>query len=107
MNRQQQIEHFTLAAHRVLLKRIRADPSLLTEALTVIQRWRDVAGCPSHSDVYWNEWEQLLQQGPEDVEAAVCVDTDHAAVLRSTSPLGRFLEASERASLLLESRLAA
>jgi hypothetical protein len=104
MNHQAQINAFTLAAHRLALTRIQDQPALLNEALNVIQRWRQQAGGPSHCDTYWNEWERLLMQGQNAVEQAVCSDTDHAATLRSVSPLGRFIEPAERYQLLRQIR---
>lgn len=107
MNAQDRINAFTLAAHRVAVDRLRAHPARVAEALHVLERWRVQAGGPSHSDRYWDEWEQLLRLGVEAVEQAVCIDTDHAATLRSVSPLGRFLAAEERFRLLRDVRQAA
>jgi len=107
MNAQERINAFTLAAHRLAVARLVQDPSLAAQAIEVLQRWRQQAGGPSHCDPYWDEWEQLLRQGPAAVEAAVCTDTSHAATLRSVSPLGRFLQPAERFRMLREAREAA
>lgn len=107
MNAQDRINAFTLAAHRLAVTRLQQDPALIAQALAVLQRWRQQAGGPMHCDPYWDEWERLLQQGAAAVERAACVDTDHAATLRSVSPLGRFLQPAERFRLLREAREAA
>jgi len=107
MNAQDRINRFTLAAHRLAVERLHRDPALTAQAIAVLQRWRQQAGGPSHCDRYWNEWEQLLQQGPAAVETAVCASTAHAATLRSVSPLGRFLLPAERFRMLREAREAA
>jgi len=104
MNEQARINTFSLAAHRVAIARLRDEPELLAEALGVVQRWRDQASTPAHCDLYWSEWDALLRQGVAAVEQAVCVEGDHAATLRSVSPLGRFVSAAQRHRLLRQVR---
>ena len=104
MNRQDQINVFSLAAHRVAVARLREQPERVQEALGVLQRWREQAGGPSHSDAYWDEWDRLLRKGVDSVERAVCLSTDRAATLRSVSPLGRFITVPERNELLRQTR---
>ena len=103
MNEQDRINAFTLAAHRVALARLRAQPTLVPEAIGVLKRWREQAGGTSHCD----PWESLLREGADAIERAVCAPTDRAATLRSVSPLGRFLTAAERYRLLKQVREAA
>ena len=107
MNRQHQINAFTLAAHRMLIARLREQPVLAEEAWDVLNRWRRQAGAGQHVEPYWNEWERLLRAGVSELQRAVCVDTDDAATLRSVSPLGRFMSAAERRGLLRQTRGAA
>jgi hypothetical protein len=107
MDRQARINVFSLAAHRLAVSRLREQPARLDEALGVLRRWRQQAGGPSHCDPYWNEWERLLQAGPDAVEQAVCTASDHAATLLSVSPLGRFISVAERSGLLRQAREAA
>lgn len=102
MDRQQRLHLFSLTAHRLAVERLREQPARLNEALGVLQRWRALAGGPSHCDRYWDEWDALLHAGADAVEAAVCTQDDHAAALRSTSPLGRFISVAERNRLLRE-----
>ena len=104
MNRQDQINVFSLAAHRLAVERLREQPARVREALGVLQRWREQAGGPSHSDAYWDEWDRLLREGVDSVEQAVCLSTDRAATLRSVSPLGRFITVPERNELLRQTR---
>jgi hypothetical protein len=54
--------------------------------------------------VYWNEWQALLSGDIERLEQAVCADDEHAAVLRSVSPMSTLITQSERALLLREAR---
>ena len=107
MDRQEQIHTFSLAAHRVAIERLRERPERLAEALDVIRRRREQAGGPAHCDPYWEEWQRLLNEGVDAVERVACAPTDHAATLRSVSPLGRFISLSERNRLLRQAREAA
>jgi hypothetical protein len=100
------IDKFSLAAHRLAIRRLRERPQRLTEALGVLARWREVAGGPSHSDRYWNEWERVLREGIPAVERLALDPSSHGQTLRSVSPLGRFLTAQERLALLREARQA-
>ena len=102
MDRQQRLHLFSLAAHRLTVQRLRQQPTRLGEAMEVLERWRALAGGLSNCDRYWDEWDTLLHAGADAVEAAVCIQGDHAASLRSTSPLGRFISVAERNRLLRE-----
>jgi hypothetical protein len=104
MDRHAQIDVFSLAAHRLVVQRLREQPDRLTEALAVLARWREVAGGPSHSDRYWDEWDRALRQGIDAVERTALDPSSRGATMRSVSPLGRFISASERSALLREAR---
>lgn len=104
MDRQQQIEAFSLAAHRLAVVRIRARPAAATEAITTLLRWREQSVAPAHCEPYWQEWERLLRGNVDALELAICANDDHATVLRSVSPLGRLLNRDERNRLLREAR---
>lgn len=107
MDPHRRIELFSLHAHTLAVQRLRERPSRIGEAIEVLQRWRAQANGPTHCDPYWNEWETLLRAGIDAVECAVTAQTDHAAVLRSVSPLGRFITTQERQALLRQARDAA
>jgi hypothetical protein len=99
-----QIDEFSLAAHRLAIRRLRERPERLAEALEVLARWRKVAGGTSHSDRYWNEWEHVLREGIPAVERLALDPSSHGQTLRSVSPLGRFLTVQERLALLRKAR---
>jgi hypothetical protein len=107
MERQAQINVFSLAAHRLAVTRLREQPDRVSEALEVLKRWRELVDGPTHCSPYWDEWVSLLAQGVDAVELAVCDASDHADVLRSVSPLGRFITAAERQQLLSDARQSA
>lgn len=106
MDRHAQIDVFSLAAHRLAVDRLREHPEKLKEALGVLTRWRLIAGGPSHSDAYWNEWERALRDGVDAVARLSLDLSSHGQTLRSVSPLGRFITAQERSTLLRQARQA-
>ena len=105
MNRQQQIEHFLLAAHRVAVARLRAEPGKAEEVRHQLSRWRREAGL-TRSKACLDEWEALLGSELDQLEQVVCGADEHAAVLRSVSPMSILLTQKERAELLRASRTA-
>jgi hypothetical protein len=104
MPTQRQIEQFTLAFHQRAIARLRDRPERVQDAIAVLDRWESIAS--ESGRTYRNEWRQLLQRGVSAVESAVCVDTEHAATLRSTSPLGFLLDQDERLRLRREAMAA-
>jgi hypothetical protein len=98
MPSQQDIDRFTLAFHRRAVARLRKDKGLLEKARATLGRWRAQRGTTA-SDPYFEQWRKLLDEGPDAIELQVCADSDSAAALRSVSPLGFVLSATERAAL--------
>jgi hypothetical protein len=105
MNRQAQIEAFLYEAHRLAIGKLRAEPQRIEEVRAVLRRWRQQRGHTA-SDPYFAEWEVLLNQPIDKLEQSVCASTDHAAALRSTSPIAPLLTAQERQALLRSSHQA-
>ena len=105
MNRQRQIEKFLLAAHRLALQRLRAQPACIEPVRAQLARWRVQSG-PAASDAYWDEWQRLLAADIEEIERVVCADDEHGAVLRSVSPMSSLITQLERLQLLREARAA-
>ncbi len=105
MNRQQQIDKFLLAAHRLALSRLRAEPARIEPVRAQLARWRVQSGS-TRSDAYWDEWQVLLSADLEEIERVVCADDQLGAVLRSVSPMSTLITQSERAVLLREARAA-
>ncbi|HWH82725.1 MAG TPA: hypothetical protein VNU71_10870 [Burkholderiaceae bacterium] len=105
MNRQQQIDQFLLAAHRLALARLRADPARIEPVRAQLMRWRQQSG-PTRSDPYWEEWKSLLLGDVADLERVVCADDDRGALLRSVSPMSTLVTQAERMALLRAARSA-
>jgi hypothetical protein len=100
---QARIERFSLAAHRLVMKKLHEDPQRVGVLQATITRWRAQRGL-THSEPYMQEWERLLELPLDEFERLICADTDHATVLRSVSPFGSLLTQEERDRLLLEVR---
>lgn len=106
MNRQQQIDAFLLAAHRLAVDRLRAEPHRLDQVRATLARWRQQSPA-SRSEPYWDRWQELLDQ--HDIrllEQTVCAETDQGAALRNVSPIGSLIDPQERAALLRTARAA-
>ena len=95
MPTQRQIERFTLEFHQIAVSRLRAQPEQLATAVDVLNRW-EAQGASVFGQAYRDVWRCLLGGGVEEIENAVCVDTDKAATIRSMSPLGFLLSDAER-----------
>lgn len=91
----QQIERFTLAFHKLAIKRLRDDPALIRQAVAVLDRWES-NGVSAEGQCYRDTWRKLLDGDIDRLEQLICISTDEAATLRSGSPLGFLLDAPER-----------
>ena len=103
MNRQLQLDHFSLALHRRAIDALRADPTLNARVRQTLTRWRSQAG-ETRSDALWSEWEQLLSDEPDALARAALSETDHGQLMQSVSPLGVLVTQRERTALLSQSR---
>ena len=99
---QQQIHAFAQAIHRVALQRLTDKPALSVRAVQTLARWQTQRG-PSACDPCLYEWQDLLNGDLRVLKTRVCADGDHAAPLRSASPLGFVLSPAERHALRIQS----
>lgn len=93
----------TLDAHKLVVTKLRSDPEKLKVLQDTLQRWRRQSG-PGRTDPYFDEWDRLLAKGVDAVEAATCHDDEHAAVLRSVSPIVSLVTEVERNEMLARCR---
>jgi len=103
MNRQQQLDQFSLALHRKAIAALRREPALRQRALDTLGRWRARAGA-TRSDPLWVEWEHLLGQQLPVLETAVLAESEHGTLMRSVSPLGGLVDQHERGFMLRQAR---
>jgi hypothetical protein len=105
MPSQQDIERFTLAFHREAVARLHAHDELREQALRVIDRW-EAGGMSASSRSYRDEWRSLLRGSVAQLERVICSESEHAATLRSMSPLGFLLTPEERLRIRREAMAA-
>ncbi|MGJ7496892.1 hypothetical protein ACSFA8_17665 [Variovorax sp. RT4R15] len=103
MNRQQQLDQFSLALHRSAIAMLRREPGMRARPLDTLHRWQRQAGA-TRSDALWGEWEQLLGGDFALLEQAALAESDHGQLLRSVSPLGSLVDQHERMALLRHAR---
>lgn len=103
MNRQQQLDQFSLALHRKAIAALHREPALRQRALDTLGRWRARAGT-TRSDSLWSEWAHLLELSLPALEAAVLAESEHGTLMRSVSPLGGLVDQHERGALLRRAR---
>ncbi|MGJ7615080.1 MULTISPECIES: hypothetical protein [unclassified Variovorax] len=103
MNRQQQLDQFSLALHRRALDALRHEPGLRDHARKTLARWRQQSGT-TRSDALWDEWALLLADEFVVLENAALGESEHGQLMRSVSPLGGLVSQSERMTLLKQAR---
>lgn len=83
----------SLELHRIVARRLLADPSVLDHALANIARWRKTTG------VSLDEWESIIAKGPRPVLRVLLGKTQEAARLRSSTPFTGIISPEERAAV--------
>jgi len=99
----QEIDQRSLALHRLVADKIRADTGLMGEAEAVLRRWYQLAS--PRTFAYLDDWHRLLQSGVEPCLAVATEDSERAAALRQASPLACLLSNQERFAFLKDWRL--
>ncbi len=92
-------EQRSIALHRAVAERLRADPSLLDRARDRVSRWRADGSVHLH---YVDEWEEVLSRPFDDVLAFIVEDSERARELRQVSPFAGVLAPRERWRILRE-----
>ena len=89
----------SLALHRAVAEKIRHDPALFEKARKTLARFRTifVPGQP-----YLAEWESLFDQGMEAALSMAVEESEHAAIMRKSSPFAGILSVSERQAIFDE-----
>lgn len=91
----------SLALHRLVAERMRADPALFEAGRRRLQRWK--VGVSENSLRYLTEWEALAEVGLDAVTQVLLEDSERAFDLRKCSPFGfEALTEEERRQFLKE-----
>ncbi len=81
----------SIALHRAIAERLKADPALIDIARQNIRRWRLTADAP-----YLDEWESILERTPAEVIDFICSESGRATRLRQSTPFAGILPNRER-----------
>ena len=83
----------SIALHRAVAEKLRANPALLDIAHDNLDRWSRTGG---HSQPYWDEWRRILGLPLEELLALLVEDSERMAALRQTAPFAGVLDPRER-----------
>lgn len=98
MQTHQEVDRRSLALHRLVADKIRNDPELFDHAGQTVARWKTIVSV--NTQPYIAQWELLIQSGMETCLAAAVEDSEHATLLRKSSPFAGLLTNQERFSFL-------
>jgi len=87
------IDRRSLALHKAIAAKLRAEPQLLEIARDNLNRWSATGGA---SQPYWDAWRELLQLPLEDLLALIQEDSPRMTELRQSNPFAGILEPKER-----------
>jgi hypothetical protein len=90
------LDERSLALHRLVAKKLLADPALLDKARENICRWQQSHGSLSLALV---EWVQILAGTPDQVSRFLIERTERATRLRQSSPFTGILTETERLAI--------
>lgn len=94
MRTHQKIDERSLSIHQLIAARIREDPALFDEARVILARWREIVS--ANAQLCLEEWESLMNQGIDACLTTATEDSEHATILRQSSPLACVLPNQER-----------
>jgi hypothetical protein len=87
------IDARSLAMHRAIAGKLRADPSLLAIAHENLDRWSKERG---RSQPYWDAWREILKCPLEEILAIMVEDSEKMTAMRQASPFAGVLSPQER-----------
>lgn len=87
------LDERSLALHRLIARKVLADPSLLDRARETLRRWQGMEGSPQLALV---EWEGILNGSPDHITRFLTDRSEQATRLRQSSPFCGILLESER-----------
>lgn len=94
------IDERSLAFDRLIIEKLRANPSLIEKARANISRWLQTAGARSRPDLL--EWQSLLDGPMPELLATLASSDEREARLRQSSPFCGILTRAERLAIIRE-----
>jgi len=89
----QRIDQRSLALHRAIADKLRADPSLLAVAHDNLDRWSKERG---RSQPYWDAWREILKRPLEEVLRLMVEESERMTAMRQANPFAGILTPRER-----------
>jgi hypothetical protein len=90
------IDERSLAMHRLIARKVLADPGLLDIARANLRRWQQMDGSPM---LALAEWEQILSGSADQVARFLADPSERATRLRQSSPFCGILTDAERRAI--------
>jgi hypothetical protein len=90
------LDERSLAMHRLIAAKVRANPALLDRARENVHRWQADEGSPKLALV---EWEQILSGSVNQVAEFLAERSERATRLRQSSPFAGILTEAERRAI--------
>lgn len=87
------LDERSLALHRLIARKLAADPDLLDKARDNLRRWQESSDSPS---LAFAEWAQILTSPVDQVEQLLTERSERATRLRQSSPFCGILTEAER-----------
>jgi len=87
------IEQRSLALHRAIADKLRADPALIEVARDNLNRWSRQNG---RSQPYWHAWRELLNRPLEEMLSLMVEENEKMTALRQSSLFAGILSPRER-----------
>jgi hypothetical protein len=89
----QRIDQRSLALHRAIAEKLRADPALMQIAHDNLDRWSAKGG---RSQPYWDAWRAILNRPLTEILALLEEEGERMTAMRQATPFAGVLTPAER-----------
>jgi hypothetical protein len=89
----QRLDQRSLALHRAIADKLRADPALLGVAYDNLDRWSQQKG---RSQPYLDAWREILNRPLEEILALMVEESERMTAMRQANPFAGILTPRER-----------
>jgi hypothetical protein len=90
------LDERSLALHKLIARKVRADPAVLDKARENVRRWQQSDGSPG---LALAEWERILRGPVNQVAKFLAERSERATRLRQSSPFAGILTDAERRAI--------
>ena len=89
----QRVDRRSVALHRAIAEKLRADPAVLKIARDNLDRWSTPG---SRSQRYWDAWRDILNRPLPEILDLMVEESERMTELRQSTPFAGVLEPAER-----------